>query len=180
MKNLIDFVQCFSSISILLSVYLMHQNTMQPLFGIVMIVAASFHSLRVWPLALNRALKKLACLFYCSFTQKQLSSGNIFNVTAYMVHHIPIESITGIMSLLRWDWTVCGWIDYHGLVLVRYGIWDFYARYDLVVWYFRYRYFDMMSYDSSISIISASIFLIYWWKWWRKTSKLVIIFSIIQ
>ena len=35
MKNLIDFVQCFSSISILLSVYLMHQNTMQPLFGIV-------------------------------------------------------------------------------------------------------------------------------------------------
>ena len=57
-------------------------------------------------------------------------------------------------------WNCCGWIDYPVLVLVRYGIWDFYAWYDLDVWFF-----DAMSYDSSIFIITASIFsiLVFWY-----------------
>ena len=41
--------------------------------GLFMIVAASLHSQRVWPLAWNWAVKKLACLFCSSF---------IFHVTA--------------------------------------------------------------------------------------------------
>ena len=41
---------------------------------------------------------------------------------------------------------------------VVYGIWDSYVQYGLAV--FQYRYSDMMSYDNSIFIISASIFFI--------------------